>query len=151
MSSQSRINLAGSAKFPASDFQKLGFSLQILSKPYIVIVVIIIITIILLIIIIILMILIIIIIIIIMIMIMIIIIIIIIIIIMIIMTRVPSCKLHDREIVHALPNQRRLRPFGECTSRLGHLVQPNTIGLHAWECRATAEIFLRNSRLSAIS
>ena len=29
-----------------------------------------------------------------------------------IITRVPSCELHDREIAHALPNQRRLRRFG---------------------------------------
>ena len=61
------------------------------------------------------------------------IIIIIIIIIITIITRVPSCKLHDREIVHALPNQRRRRRFGECSCRLGHLVEPNMISLHASE------------------
>ena len=66
-----------------------------------------------------------------------------IIIIVIIITRVPSCKLHDREIAHALPNQRRLRRFGECSSRLGHLVEPNMMSLHASEFRATAERFPR--------
>ena len=69
--------------------------------------------------------------------------IIIIILIIIIITRVPSCKLHDREIAHALPNQRRLRRFGECSSRLGHLVEPNMMSLHASDCQATAKRFPR--------
>ena len=76
-------------------------------------------------------------------MILIIIIIIIIMIIIIIITRVPSCKLHDREIAHALPNQRRLRRFGECSSRLRHLVELNMMSLHASEFRATAKRFPR--------
>ena len=58
-------------------------------------------------------------------------------------TRVPSCKLHDREIAHALPNQSRLRRFGECSSRLGHLVEFSMMSLHASEFRATAERFPR--------
>ena len=60
-----------------------------------------------------------------------------------IITRVPSCKLHDREIAHALPNQRRLKRFGECSSRLRHLhlVELNMMSLHALEFRATAERF----------
>merc|ERR1711871_251864 len=61
---------------------------------------------------------------------------------MIIITRVPSCKLHDREIAHALPNQRRLRRFGECSSRLRHLLELNMMSLHASECRV-AERFPR--------
>ena len=76
------------------------------------------------------------------------IIIIIIIIMIIIITRVPSCKLHDREIVHALTNQRRLRPFGDCSSRLGHLVEPNMTSLRASEFRATAECFPRGFSFS---
>ena len=49
----------------------------------------------------------------------------------------------SREIAHALPNQRRLRPFGECSSRLRHLVELNMMSLHASEFRATAERYPR--------
>ena len=40
-----------------------------------------------------------------------------------------------------LPNQRRLRRYGECSSRLGHLVEANInmMNLHASEFRATPE------------
>ena len=63
-------------------------------------------------------------------------------------TRAPSCQLHDREMVHALPSHRRLRPFGKCSSRLGHLVEPNMMSLHASEFRATAECVPRIFSLS---
>ena len=33
-------------------------------------------------------------------------------------TRDPSCKLHDREILHAFPNHKRLRSCGICPSPL---------------------------------
>ena len=56
--------------------------------------------------------------------------IIIIILIIIITTRVPSCKLHERELLHAMSNQKGLRFCGGGRSTSGHAEVSNEIDPH---------------------